>query len=316
MASLGAIVPVFIIILCGYLYRRCCRHYDLHSDDFWLGAEKVTYFIFFPCLLVSTIAQADLSDINFGKPLIVLFVLYLSISILLFISKPLSKFNNKEFTSVYQGSIRFNTYIGLAIVSSLYGEEGLVIAAILVAMMIPLINIACVFVLELFSDNSSEKMLKRIIRSMLFNPLILACIIGMAINFSGLAMSPSSLPAIFFRTLDIFASAALPLGLLTVGAALVFTSIKISFRALVTSSIFKFLLLPGAAMLLCALLSIEPAVREVMLVFMLLPTASASYVLARQLGGDYQLMATIITVQTLLAVALIPSMLIAFAAAF
>jgi malonate transporter len=93
----------------------------------------------------------------------------------------------------------------------------------------------------------------------------------------------------------------------------VLNSIKASIRPILISSIAKFLILPAIAMGLCILISVEPMVRNAMLVFTILPTATASYVLAKQLGGDYELMATIITVQTLLAGLLMPIMLIVFA---
>jgi len=303
MAAVYAIIPVFIIILCGYL----CRHYRFPDDGFWSGAEKITYFLLFPALLISKMASADLSGIEFFWPVIVSALLYLSITVIFIIIKPILGVKNAQFTSVYQGGIRFNTYIGLAVASSLYGAEGLIVAVIVASIMIPMINISCVLLLESYSDKNQGNTPQRIIKSVITNPLILACLIGMGINLSGLTM-----PSVITEVLAIFAKAALPLGLLTVGAALVLNSIKTSLKPLVVSSVAKFLILPSIAMGLCSLFPIEPMIRSVILVFTVLPTATASYVLAKQLGGDYELMATIITVQTLLAGALMPLMLIVF----
>jgi len=303
MAAVYAIIPVFIIILCGYL----CRRYHFPDDGFWRGAEKITYFLLFPSLLVSKMATANLSGIEFFWPVIVVVLLYVVITIIFVVLKPFFDFKNSQFTSVYQGGMRFNTYIGLAVASSLYGTEGLVLAVIVASIMIPMINICCVLLLEYYSDNDQGHTHKRILRSVITNPLILACLIGMGINLSGL-----SIPGVIIETLDIFSKAALPLGLLTVGAALVLNSIKASAKPIVVSSISKFFILPTIAMGLCTLFSIEPMVRDTILVFTVLPTATASYVLAKQLGGDYELMATIITVQTLLAGILMPVMVITF----
>ncbi|MGH1439657.1 MAG: AEC family transporter [Cellvibrionaceae bacterium] len=304
MAAVYAIIPVFIIIFCGYL----CRRYRFPGDDFWSGAEKITYFLLFPALLVSKMATANLSGIAFFWPLIVAVLLYLSITLIFVLLKPVLSIGNAQFTSVYQGGMRFNTYIGLAVANSLYGPEGLIVAVIVASIMIPMINVSCVLLLEYYSDKAEGNTQKRIVKSLITNPLILACLIGMGINLSGISM-----PAVIEEALNIFSRAALPLGLLTVGAALVLNSIKASIKPIIISSIAKFIVLPSIAMGLCYLFPIEPMIRNAILVFTVLPTATASYVLAKQLGGDHELMATIITVQTLLAGVLMPFMFIVFA---
>jgi predicted permease len=301
MAVVSAIIPVFLIILCGYL----CRYFKFPDPDFWRGAEKITYFLLFPALLGTKMATADLSTIAFVKPIIVIFLLYAVATLLLFFVKPFVRLADPQFTSVYQGSIRFNTYIGLAVVASLYGAPGLVAAVVLASIMIPTINVCCVLVLEYYNHQSGGRAGQRILKSIVTNPLILACIIGMSINVTGLV-----LPEVVMEALTIFSRAALPLGLLTVGAALALDTLKSALKPLVLASAAKFFVLPLLAMSLCDLFAIEPLIRDAMLVLTILPTATASYVLARQLGGDYHLMATIITAQTLLGVVLMPLMLV------
>jgi predicted permease len=92
--------------------------------------------LLFPSLLISKVAIADLSSIEYIQPMLVAASLYFLITLLLVLFKPLLNLRNSQFTSVYQGGIRFNTYIGLAVVNSLYGTEGLVVEVIVVAIMI------------------------------------------------------------------------------------------------------------------------------------------------------------------------------------
>jgi predicted permease len=301
MAIVFAIIPVFLIILTGYL----CRHYKFPDPSFWNGAEKITYFILFPALLFSKMITADLSKIDFVNPAIVIVVLFASITLLLMLTKPLMQIGNPQFTSVYQGSIRFNTYIGLAVVSALYGTEGLVAAVILASLMIPIINVLCVFILEFFGEKPDGDTNRRLVKSVFTNPLILACIFGIGLNILGV-----KLPGVVLQTLEIFARAALPLGLLTVGAALTLNTLKPATKPLLISCAFKFIALPAIAMFLCYLLGVEGMVRSALLVLTSLPTAAASYVLARQLHGDYKLMATIITGETILAVLFMPILIL------
>jgi predicted permease len=303
LAIILAIIPVFLIIFCGLV----CAHYQFVSSDFWRGAEKVTYFLLFPSLLISKIAVADLADLDIFNAAILIVLLYIVLTLILVVLQVFVKFPPFKFTSVYQGGIRLNTYIGLSLVIALFGPDGLVMAIMLLTLMIPVLNVLCVLVLELYHQqgDSRRKIFKRVGKSIINNPLILGCSAGVVIN---LLQMP--IPSIFLETLEIFSKATLPLGLLTVGAALNLRSISTSVAPLLVSSVAKFLLLPVIAVVLCSILNVEPLMRNVLLLLTLLPTASASYILARQLGGDYELMATIITVQTLLAGIMMPIMLI------
>lgn len=298
-----AIIPVFLIIFCGLV----CAHYQFVSSDFWRGAEKVTYFLLFPSLLISKIAVADLAGLDIFNAALLIVLLYIVLTLILVVLQVFVKFPPFKFTSVYQGGIRLNTYIGLSLVIALFGPDGLVMAIMLLTLMIPVLNVLCVLVLELYHQqgDSRRKIFKRVGKSIINNPLILGCSAGVVIN---LLQMP--IPSIFLETLEIFSKATLPLGLLTVGAALNLRSISTSVAPLLVSSVAKFLLLPFIAVVLCSILNVEPLMRNVLLLLTLLPTASASYILARQLGGDYELMATIITVQTLLAGIMMPIMLI------
>lgn len=303
MAIVVAIIPVFLIILCGLI----CAHYKFVSSDFWRGAEKVTYFLLFPALLISKIAVADLVGLDILNAAVVILLLYAGLTLGLVVLQLVVKFPPFKFTSVYQGGIRFNTYIGLSLVIALFGPDGLVMAIMLITLMIPALNILCVLVLELYHQqgDSRGKIFRRVGRSIVNNPLILSCMAGVLINILRLPV-----PLVLLETLDIFSKATLPLGLLTVGAALNLRSISASIAPLVVASVAKFLVLPMLAVVLCSLFNVEPLMRGVLLLLTLLPTASAAYILARQLGGDYELMATIITVQTLLAGIMMPIMLI------
>jgi predicted permease len=303
LAIILAIIPVFLIIFCGLV----CAHYQFVSSDFWRGAEKVTYFLLFPSLLISKIAVADLAGLDIFNAAILIVLLYIVLTLILVVLQVFVKFPPFKFTSVYQGGIRLNTYIGLSLVIALFGPDGLVMAIMLLTLMIPVLNVLCVLVLELYHQqgDSRRKIFKRVGKSIINNPLILGCSAGVVIN---LLQMP--IPSIFLETLEIFSKATLPLGLLTVGAALNLRSISTSVAPLLVSSVAKFLLLPVIAVVLCSILNVEPLMRNVLLLLTLLPTASASYILARQLGGDYELMATIITVQTLLAGIMMPIMLI------
>ena len=61
MSALFAIAPVFLIIIIGLV----CRRLVFVEEGFWRGAERLTYFLLFPALLISKMSVADVSQVNF-----------------------------------------------------------------------------------------------------------------------------------------------------------------------------------------------------------------------------------------------------------
>jgi hypothetical protein len=296
----NALGPVFLLILFGALLRRL----GFPGETFWPQAERVTYYVLFPALLINRLATAEIGSTpllpNVGG---IVFMLLAGSGLVYLLRRQLSS-DGPALTSVYQGGIRFNTYIGLACADALYGDAGLVIAAVVVAIMIPLINLLCILAFHLILHRGNLA-LSAINRSLLTNPLILGCLIGIALNQTGVG-----LPGWSEDTLALLGSAALPLGLLSVGVALQIHHIRHTLRELIAAGMLRFVLMPILMVLALHWLDLPPLNAQVLLLFAILPTASSAYILARQLGGDTVLMANIITVQTLAGFVLIPAWLL------
>ncbi|SEG77913.1 AEC family transporter [Marinobacterium lutimaris] len=299
---LTALWPVFALLVIGYLARR----YDFPGAAFWPPAEKATYFVLFPSLLVSRLSQADLASVQSSLLVTAVLSMLLILSLLVLLIRPLLGVGNAQFTSVYQGSLRFNTYVALAVSAALMPEQGVVLAAVMTAVMIPTLNLLCVLVFAWYGE--SRPTFKGVLKTLARNPLILACLLGIALNISGIG-----LPAPVKPVLGLLGGMALPLGLLAVGAALNLRVLKHSGPAVIASSLFKLLICPLIAFALARLFGLTEAASLVMLIFASVPTATAAYILARQLGGDAELMANIITTQTLLSLLSMPLVLMLLA---
>lgn len=300
----NALGPVFLLILTGALLRRI----DFPGATFWPGIERLTYYIAFPALLVHRLALADFSGASFGTLALVICGALLLTSGLLWLIRPWASRNGPDFTSVFQGGIRFNTYIGLAVASALFGDEGLVIAAIAVSLMIPLVNVLSVMNFALVDEEKGVD-LRKLMTGVLTNPLILACLAGIALNLTGIG-----LPGWPEEVLARLGAAALPLGLLAVGVALSPGTVRQDWPAILASSLVKFGVFPGLMLGLAILLQLELLTRQILVLLACLPTATSAYILARQLGGNAIMMANIISVQSLLAFAAMPVWLVAVGA--
>jgi len=205
---LGSLVPVFLIILLGYGLQKT----SFPGDSFWPGAERLIYFLLFPALLFSSTAKATWELHSIASMVwAVLLTMFVIIFLLIILRTKLTQ-KDKPFTSLCQDSIRFTTYIGLAAVFALFGDSGLQIAAVLITIRIPLVNILSVMVLVRFGGQQNGW--HWIFKSVARNPLIIACVLGMAFNRTGLGM-----PMVFDNFIRILGRASLPLGLLAVGAS-------------------------------------------------------------------------------------------------
>ncbi|SDT16230.1 AEC family transporter [Pseudomonas oryzae] len=295
-----ALWPLFALIVAGYLLRRS----DFPGEAFWPGAERLNYFLLFPALLLSSLARAPLD--NPALPRLALAVLLgLAAGWLgLLALRRWRGWPAARFGAIVQGALRFNTYLGLAAVGSLYGASGLTLAALMLALMVPAVNVLSVWALSAGNGVSARSLLLPIVR----NPLILACLGGALLNLFGIG-----LPGGTERLLGLLAAASLPLGLLCVGAALRPQELRGEVPALIGNSLARLLLMPLLAWLVARLLALPAMESTLLVLFFALPTAPTAYVLTRQLGGDSHLMAGIITLQTLLAALSLPLLLAALA---
>lgn len=293
-----ALWPVFALIMLGYLARRA----DFPGAAFWPLLERLIYFVLFPVLLVDRLAQADMRGVQLEWVLLAVLLLVAVGSVLCYLVRPGLRLSGPEFTSLYQGGVRFNTYLGLAATAALLGDQAMAYAAVIIALLIPTLNVTCVLVFSLHAGGRFQP--GRLVKNLLANPLIIACLLGLLLNLSGIGL-PTSVASVT----ELLSRTALPLGLLAVGAGLSFKVLLDSRLAMLTSAGIKLVLMPIIGWGIAVLLGFEPLLIQVFVLFAALPTATSAYILARQLGGDHGAMAAMITGQTLISVITLPIVL-------
>lgn len=286
---LTALIPIFLLILTGFSFKKI----NFPSAEFWKNADKLTYFVLMPALLIFKLSTANLDNLNAIDFVItgilgIVFVLVISIII-----KFKMNTSGASFTSVVQGAIRFNTYVFLGLIAAILGDEGIALSALLITFAIPIINVICITVFAIYV-NDTKATFMGMIKSIVKNPLIVACVIGGSINYFDFYM-----PIIAIKFLEILSASALPLGLLSIGFALDLNSIKEAKLELVVSSVLKLVVMPIAMFFIGKLFALDSFLLTILIIFAAMPTASSSFILARQLGGDTKLMASIITFETL-----------------
>jgi malonate transporter len=294
-----ATLPIFLVIFLGAVLKA----WRFPPPSFWEPAERLVFYILLPALLVATLASADLSGLDADAMAGAIAAALLAITLVLLLLKPVIAPDGPAFTSVFQGATRMNTYIGLAVAFSVHGGVGLAAAAVAVAVIVPLGNVLGIAMLARYGRGGQPTIMGAA-KTVIQNPLILACLVGIGLNLSGLGLPPVGEP--FLRVLG---RGALPLALLAIGAALDLGAARAGGRAVVAAVGLKLLVLPAITALACAGLGVGGVAAFVAILFNGSPASPISYVLARRLGGDAHLMAGIVTVQTALAVLTLPAVL-------
>ena len=181
-----------------------------------------------------------------------------------------------------------------------FGEPGLAQGAVVVGFMVVIANLLCVSVFQIWGKSDYKGILS-FLRAVAGNPLIVACVIGGTLSLTGIGLSP-----VAENVFEIPGRAALPLGLLAVGAALKPELIKGHFKPISGATFVQFGVKPLMAASLVGLTGLSGVTAAVLIIPLITPTSPSSYILARQLGGDTEVMASIITFQTLLAFVVMP----------
>ena len=101
-------------------------------------------------------------------------------------------------------------------------------------------------------------------------------------------------------------SATLPVVLLCIGASMQFGGIHETFKAMALSSFIKLIVFPAYTVFMVWYMDVAMELAIILCIYAATPTASSAFALARQMGGDYRLMASLITQQTLLSLITLP----------
>lgn len=298
-----SILPIFLLVLLGVALKRS----PLINGTFWEGLEQCGYYVLFPALLFHTLATADFSSLEagaIGVTAVGAVIVMCALVLTLWLPLRRAGVSRSAYSSVFQTATRWNAFIALAIAEKTYGDLGLTVVALVMAVVIIPINFINVGVLLWFSGTRASygAFLMRIIT----NPLIISSLLGVVVNRLGI---PIYEPVM--TTVDLVGRAALSLGLIAVGAGLrvadalkprplvlVSTALKLVFFPILMVAVALLAGITGPAV---ALLGLSAGV----------PTAMNGYLLAKKMGGDAELYAATATVQTVFSFLTIPLVLMA-----
>ncbi|MGC9403745.1 AEC family transporter [Vibrio genomosp. F10 str. 9ZC157] len=284
--------PICLMLFLGVLLKRI----RLINENFIDIASKLVFQVTLPAMLFLSIVQAEHDFSKSGN--LVFFGLVVNALFFLFtmlVTKRVFR-EPKDQGVIIQGGFRANTaIIGLAYVANIYGESGVALAAIYVASTTVLYNIQAVIALSPTEQGFGAQAVKVIGKTLTRNPLIISILLGV------IAYSLSiPIPNVAIDAGQYFADMTLPLALLCTGGSLNIQSLKHDRAPTWFASCFKLILAPVTATLAAVAFGYHG--QELGLIFLMTaaPTAAASYVMARAMGGNATLAANIIALTTVL----------------
>lgn len=290
----SAVVPLALLLALGSLLRR--RRFV--SDEVWRGLDRLTYWVFFPSLLFVATATNDVDLAAAGALVPSVWGGLALVALGTWAFRSVVASDGPAFTSVLQGAIRFNSFVAFLVVPALYPEaEGQ--TALMVALTVPFVNVVAVTALARYGSGGPLRA-GRLAAQIAGNPLIVATVAGLAVGTVGVPLGPVE------ATLRLLGQVALATGLLGAGASLRFRNVRQGWRPVLITMGLKFIGLPLATAAVAASVGLPAAAWAPLLLFQSMPTASSSYVLARAMRGDADLMASILAVHTVAAVAWLP----------
>lgn len=292
-----AILPILLTLLTGYVLVAA----KMIPKADWPAIETLSFRLLIPVILLRLISKVDFAGAGVGPFVLTLVATVAGISAVAFALRLLPKhvLPNPSFTTLFQSTSRWNGFVGLAAAELFLGPEGTALIALAMAVLVAPLNIVNVSILSAFGP--SEASAKKVLLGIVKNPLVQGGVLGLVINFTG-----SEIPKPIDDTLELIGRAALGVGILAIGAG-------ISLRRLLLPhwrTMLGLILRPGLSsallLLIAPMFALTPEQTLAGIFVLGVPAATNGYVVARQMGGDADLYADVMTWQTILSLIWLP----------
>jgi predicted permease len=298
MAVVTTIVPIFAVIFLGAVARQR----GFIPDSFLAPANRLVYYLAIPAMIFRAVATTSLKlNFNAGLLTATLIVVGMGFAVAWGLAPLMVARRPHRGTFVQCGFHGNIGYVGLAVVFYYLGDKGLAPACILAGFVFILQNVLAVLVLVYYAPmgfadtGSGPRRVRMMAQTILGNPVIFSSLAGMAY-----AAMELPLPVVVERTLTMLGNMALPTALLLIGASLSFGVVTHHIKTLAAVNLVKLVGMPAAGWLLYRMLGIPGEIFMPGLIILATPTATMTYVMANEIGGDAEFAVATVSVGTLL----------------
>jgi len=282
--SINVVLPLFLTISLGYFFKQV----KLFDDHTLKVMNNLTFKSFLPILIFFNIYNADISlGIDFK---LITFAVISIISIFLVMTLIISKIekDDKRKGVLVQALFRSNFVLfGLPIAISLFGEEKAGSTSMLIACIIPTFNFLAVISLEMYRRSKID--VKKILKGIITNPLILGSVVGLLMLGTGI-----KLPHVFEKTIGDLSKVATPLALVVLGGSFKFNAAVEGVKQLIFGVVGRLIIIPAIFIPISILLGFRDVELTTLLVMFSAPGAVSSFTMAEQMEADGELAGQIV----------------------
>ncbi|MBQ4160151.1 MAG: AEC family transporter [Clostridia bacterium] len=282
------ILPLLILMVLGVLLRKT----NLMDEATYKKLNTLIFKVFLPPLIFYNVYKSELSEAFDGKLILFAVLCILALFFVLVAVVPLIEKDDRRRGAIIQGIFRSNFVIfGVPLTVALMGDAAAGKVAVVVAFVVPLFNFLAVISLEVFRHGKPD--IKKILKGIVTNPLIIASALGILSTAIGL-----KLPKFLETAVSDVAKIATPLALIVLGASLDFALLKKnSIRVLLVTAA-RLVFVPLVFLTIAILLGFRGVDIAILISVFASPTAVSSYAMAQQMGADDALAGQIVASTT------------------
>ena len=298
-----SVLPIFFIIILGY----CLRKLWVTSDILWSSLATLSAFLFFPVQLFNLVANASLAYSKYSRMLLSVLIGTSIICVILILLQKKTKIDLKQYSSILQGSLRYNSYVFIGVVSSMLGDEGLQLIALISVFMITFINVFIVIWHGVYFNQSKSptsnflSLSWTFIKSVILNPMNLGIILGLIFNIQKIII-----PVWIQNLLVAIANCAIGIGSLSIGATLSLKIKSTQLKYISLTAFIKLLLFPVIMFIILNIFRVNGMAANIAMIYSCTPISNGATAFVKQLGGDAELMSSATTVVLLLSAISMP----------
>lgn len=276
--SLNATVPVFLVIVIGYILKRI----GMLNDEFVKCANKFNFTVTLPAMLFTDLMNTDI--LGEFEPKYVGFCAIVTVIAFAVLWAGARVFvRDKSIIGEFvQASYRSSAAVlGAAFIKNIYGDSGM--APIMIIGCVPLFNIFAVTVLTFENGDSANRAehIKKSLINIAKNPIILSIAAGVIASLIRL-----NLPEMADKTLGFLSDMASPLALIAIGAGFEAKKAAGCVKSASAASFIKLVVLPAVFLPIAVKLGFRAQELVALVIMLGSPTTPSSYIMAKNMGSE------------------------------
>lgn len=288
LISVNAIFPFLFYLCFGYFSIK----WNVTDEKFMTKLNQMIFKLFFPQMMFYNIySQREHLHLS-GKIIYICVISMLLLIAAVWLIVPMVIKNNPQRGVIIQGLYRSNTVLfAIPLTENLFGNEGVALAATVVAILVPIYNVVAIIILEYYRGKKTKPM--ELLVKMLTNPLLMGALVGLL--FVRLHIT---VPELLVKPVSQFSAMASPLALFVLGGTLKPASIKGNIKLITGTLITKMIIFPAIAIGISFLLNMNALERFEYFILFAAPIAVSSYTMAENMGGDGNLAGELVIFST------------------